>query len=186
MPPDQSDEAEPDRDQPVRDQVNMVDATDPTKDDQSGESPAYFPADAPLVPVEIRHGTIYVPEGWIVSDVTYTGDQIGVGAPGGQRVFISIFTFFRPEASEESIRDRWQFKDRDPQPFRSANGREGLIAEGPHQVDPDRWVLSVGFWWTGLWEHIVEASAPKEMFAEVRPLLERILASYEPDPRGDK
>lgn len=95
-------------------------------------------------------------------------------------------TFFRAEASEESMRDRWEFKDRDPQPFRSPNGREGLFAEGPHQVDPDRWVLAIGFWWTGLWEQIVEVSAPKESFDEVRPLLERILASYEPWPRGDK
>lgn len=139
----------------------------------------------PLTPVETRHGTISIPEGWKLHDTSYTGDQITLNDPTGS-LGIFILTIFRPEASEESVRERWQFKDRNPQPFQSVNGLKGLIAEGSHQPYSDRQLLAIGFWRSGLWEQVVGASAPAERFAEERALLERILDSYEPQPRGKK
>ncbi|WP_374713751.1 hypothetical protein [Symbiobacterium terraclitae] len=154
-------------------------------EDQPGPGLSDGPADVPLSPEKTRHGTVCVPAGWDLSPITVTGDQMSLVDPDGE-LWGWTGTFFREEASEESVRSRWQFRDRDPQPFRSANGLEGLFAEGPDALDPDRWVLAVGFWRPGLWEQIVQVSAPGGRLAEVRPLLERILTCYQPDVHGDK
>lgn len=130
--------------------------------------------------IKAGHFSISVPAEWKVGTQTDSGDMVIMLDPADQKRFVAVFTFLMPDASKESMLQRWQFADRNPLAVRGPDGREGLLAEGPSMPEPDKQTLALGYWQTGTWVQIAQGTAPRESFADKRALFDAILRTLQP------